>query len=153
MIEKIKTLIREKDTCVLATVSDNKPHCSLMLYTTDADCREIYMVTDKKTKKFDNLLRNSSVSLLIDTRAGDVSSTVKGITSSLTIIGTYQKFENEEKRELIREQFLKRHPALKEFLDDPDTIIIAIHCNSFQLLQGIRDSYFINIDGGGYEAK
>ena len=28
MIDRMKTLLREKDTCVLATVSRGKPHCS-----------------------------------------------------------------------------------------------------------------------------
>ena len=29
MLETIKTLIKSKDICVLSTVSDGKPHCSL----------------------------------------------------------------------------------------------------------------------------
>jgi len=41
MIEKIKALVREKDTCVPATVSDDSPHCSLMSYVSEPDMKII----------------------------------------------------------------------------------------------------------------
>jgi len=58
MLEKMKELVRKKNICVLATVSDYKPYCSLMAYITDATCKEIYMVTHKNTTKFNNLQKN-----------------------------------------------------------------------------------------------
>ena len=68
MLEKMKNFIKNKNICVLSTVSDNKPYCSLMAYISDASCEEIYMVTHKNTTKFRNLQKNPSVSLLIDSR-------------------------------------------------------------------------------------
>ncbi len=68
MLEKMKHFVRKKNICVLATVSDHKPYCSLMAYITDATCEEIYMVTHKNTTKFNNLQNNPLVSLLIDSR-------------------------------------------------------------------------------------
>jgi general stress protein 26 len=52
MIDRMKKLAKEKDICVLATVSGEKPHCSLMAYTTDDECSEIYMATHRATGKF-----------------------------------------------------------------------------------------------------
>jgi len=74
MLEEMKALAKQKDICVLATVSDGNPHCSLMAYATDDDCREIYMITQKGTKKYKNLIKNPSVSLLIDTREEQAAS-------------------------------------------------------------------------------
>jgi nitroimidazol reductase NimA-like FMN-containing flavoprotein (pyridoxamine 5'-phosphate oxidase superfamily) len=146
MIEKMKDLVRGKDTCVLATVSDNKPHCSLMSYVTDADCREIYMVTHRETKKYHNLLKNSAVSLLIDTRAGNAPGSQPVVTAALTINGMFQKMEEGTKKENVCAKLLKKHPGLREFIVDPDSEIIAVCCQSFQLLEGIRDSYFITLE-------
>jgi len=146
MIEKIKALVREKDTCVLATVSDDSPHCSLMSYVTDAECREIYMVTHRETKKYRNLQKNPAVSLLVDTRAGDAPGNPRDVIAALTINGTFQKMEDDAKRERARAKLLERHPGLREFINDPDAEIIAVRCRSFQLLEGIRDSYFITVD-------
>jgi nitroimidazol reductase NimA-like FMN-containing flavoprotein (pyridoxamine 5'-phosphate oxidase superfamily) len=59
--EDIRELMKAGRACVLATVSGKEPHCSLMSYATDDDCREIYMATRRDTKKYRNLAANPSV--------------------------------------------------------------------------------------------
>ena len=144
MIERMKTLVREKDSCVLATVSSGKPHCSLMSYIADPECREIFMVTHPQTRKYKNLQENPCVSLLIDTREEDRKMAV-GQKKALTITGTFQKVDPQRKKG-IRAQFLARHPQLKDLVDDPETVIISIRVQSFQLLEGVRDAYFAEAD-------
>jgi len=144
VIEKMKTLVREKDSCVLATVSGGRPHCSLMSYITDPECREIFMVTHPHTKKYRNLLENPWVSLLIDTRE-EGRDIALGQKKALTISGLYQKIDPARKREL-RAHFLARHPQLKELVEDPETEIISIRAQSFQLLEGVRDACFAQQD-------
>jgi nitroimidazol reductase NimA-like FMN-containing flavoprotein (pyridoxamine 5'-phosphate oxidase superfamily) len=68
MLEEMKALAKEKNSCVLATIVDSKPYCSLMAYATNRSCTKIYMVTHRQTQKFQNLVANPAVSLLIDTR-------------------------------------------------------------------------------------
>jgi len=67
MLEKMKNIVRGNDLCVLATVFEGKPHCSLMYYISDEEGHEIYMVSNKQTKKYANLIENPTVSLPIDT--------------------------------------------------------------------------------------
>ncbi len=52
MLAEMKTLVREKNICVLATIAGNKPYCSLMAYATNTDCTEIHMAPHRSTKKF-----------------------------------------------------------------------------------------------------
>jgi general stress protein 26 len=68
MLEKMRAIVRGNDLCVLATVSEGRPHCSLMSYISDEEGREIYMISHKQTKKYLNLMENPAISLLIDTR-------------------------------------------------------------------------------------
>ncbi len=142
MIEKMKALVREKDTCVLATVSEGSPHCSLMSYVTDPECRELYMVTHRQTKKYRNLMENSSVSLLIDTR----ETPGKGEIKALTVSGVVQKIEDKAKMDLIRKALLARHPGLRVFLEDPGAEIFAVRVKSFQLLEGIQDAAYVTVE-------
>lgn len=145
MLEKMKALAREKDICVLATISDDKPHCSLMCYIADSDCSVIYMVTHKKTKKYGNMVANPSVSLLIDTREdhrGEGRLNVK----AMTVEGIFQKIEDEDKREFVRCKILDRHPYLREFVNHSDSEVFSIKVKSFQLLEGLTDSYFETLD-------
>jgi nitroimidazol reductase NimA-like FMN-containing flavoprotein (pyridoxamine 5'-phosphate oxidase superfamily) len=141
MLEEMKTLIREKDVCVLATVADGEPHCSLMSYVTDDDCREFFMITHRNTKKFRNLLQNGSVSLMIDTREEDVGQE-RAKVRALTVSGTFQTIENREKESLFRDKLLARHPHLKEFANSNEAQIFCVRAKTFQLLLGLSDSFF-----------
>jgi len=145
MIGEMQALIRSKDICVLATVSGNEPHSSLMSYVTDDDCREFFMVTSRKTKKFRNLLQNETVSLLIDTREEDTGQKRAGIRA-LTVSGVFQKIEDKGKESLYRDQLLARHPHLREYAESSDAQVFCVRAKSFQLLKGVSQSYFEEIE-------
>jgi nitroimidazol reductase NimA-like FMN-containing flavoprotein (pyridoxamine 5'-phosphate oxidase superfamily) len=138
MRRDIQKMISENKVCVMATVADGAPHCSLMSYATDNDCREIYVATLKDTKKYRNLTANPSVSLLIDTRDADP----RGKTRALTVTGIVQTINNDKKIAEIRKVLLKRHPDLKDFFNNPDSQIVVIKATALQLLDNVTDSYF-----------
>ncbi len=145
MLEAIKTLINSTDICVLSTVSDGIPHCSLMSYVTDDACREFYMITLAGTKKYRNLQGNSAVSLLIDTRGEDVYPNLKDI-KALTVSGVFKKLEDPSEEERILQQLLKRHPHLREFAESGDAKIFAVRAKTFQLLDGVSRSHFEEVE-------
>jgi nitroimidazol reductase NimA-like FMN-containing flavoprotein (pyridoxamine 5'-phosphate oxidase superfamily) len=132
----IQKMISENKICVMATVANGAPHCSLMSYATDKDCREIYMATLKNTKKYRNLIANPTVSLLIDTRDADP----KGKIRALTVTGVFQTIDKRTKE--IRETLIKKHPDLNDFFNNPDTRIVVIKATALQLLDSVTDSYF-----------
>lgn len=141
MRKDIQELMQANKICVLATVSEEEPHCSLMSYATDEHCREIYMATLKNTKKYRNLSANASVSLLIDSREkrgtdGNIQ------TKALTVTGTFQSGMGEQRRTALRKVLLARHPELEAFFANPAAEIIVIKVKSLQLLDGITDAYF-----------
>jgi nitroimidazol reductase NimA-like FMN-containing flavoprotein (pyridoxamine 5'-phosphate oxidase superfamily) len=144
MIELMKRLAKENDICVLATVSGEKPHCSLMAYTTDDDCGEIYMATHRGTKKFKNLMENPSVSLLIDTREEHKGSR-RPEAKAMTVSGSFERLEDNQKKVWARARLLNRHPHFKEFMDHPDAEVICIKIRSFLLLDGLTDAHFEEI--------
>jgi nitroimidazol reductase NimA-like FMN-containing flavoprotein (pyridoxamine 5'-phosphate oxidase superfamily) len=144
MLEKMKALAREKDICVLATVSEGNPHCSLMAYVTGEDCREIYMATHRKTAKYQNLGENPSVSLLIDTRE-EHSGAHRPEAKALTVSGVFQPIEDESKKGHVRDMLLERHPHLKAFLEYSDAEIFSIRVKSFLLLDGLTNAHFQEI--------
>ena len=141
MLEKMKALAQEKDICVLATVSENRPHCSLMAYATNGQCTEIYMVTHKETKKYRNLTANPQVSLLIDTREEDRSA-ARLKTKALTVSGVFQVEQDMARRDHIRATLLEKHPHMQEFANHPDAEVFSIRIESFLLLDGLTDAYF-----------
>lgn len=138
MLKEMKALAKEKNICVLATVADGKPYCSLMAYVTDENCKKIYMVTHKNTNKYENLMGNPSVSLLIDTR--DISPRSKA--KALTIEDVYTAIESEEKRKKVRAKLLSVHPHLAEFIKHSEAEILCVKIRSFLLLNGFQEAHF-----------
>ena len=141
MLKEMKALAKQKNICVLATVADGKPYCSLMAYVTDENCKEIYMVTHKNTNKYENLMENPSVSLLIDTR--DISP--RSEAKALTVEGLYTAIESEEKRKKVRAKLLDVHPHLAGFLNHPEAEILRVKIRSFLLLNGLQDAHFQSV--------
>ncbi|MEI7637329.1 MAG: pyridoxamine 5'-phosphate oxidase family protein [Syntrophus sp. (in: bacteria)] len=145
MHKKIRELIEDNDICVLATVAGAAPHCSLMSYAVAEDGREIYMVTHKNTKKFKNLEGNPEVSLLIDSRERDRGERRRR-AKALTVTGVYEKVKDEPKSGEIRRRLLDRHPHLKDFIEDPQAQFILVRVKAFQLLEGVADAYFEEVN-------
>ena len=145
MLERMRDMVKKNDLCVLATVSEGKPHCSLMSYVSDERGQEIYMISHKQTKKYVNLMENPTVSLLIDTREEEKGEE-RIYIKALTVSGEYQAIEDPREKDLIRAEFLKRHPHLTDFLNDPWAEMFCIKIKSFQLLDGVKDAFFETIE-------
>jgi general stress protein 26 len=145
MLDKMKDIVKTNDLCVLATVSEGKPHCSLMSYISDEEGQEIYLISHKQTKKYSNLIENPTVSLLIDTREEEKGKR-RVYVKALTVSGEFQTIKDPGKKDMIRAKFLKRHPHLTDFMKDPGTEIFSIKIKSFQLLDGIKDAFYEAID-------
>ena len=141
MLEKMKNFVKQKNICVLSTISGNKPYCSLMAYITDITCEEIYMVTHKNTTKFNNLQKNPSVSLLIDSRETQPRSKAQ----ALTIDGVFIPLTDEDKKQNIRDRMLESFPHMKDFIHHPESELIRIKINSFLLLDGLTESHFMSL--------
>lgn len=144
MRRDIQEMIQANKMCVMATVSEGMPHCSLMTYVTDDNCREIYMATRRETKKYRNLTANPSVSLLVDSRL-DARVGPSAQTKALTISGTFQRNIDPKKMASVRTRLLEKHSELKKIFNNPDTEIIVVKIQSVQLLDGIADAYFEKI--------
>jgi general stress protein 26 len=145
MLETMKDVMQSQDMCVLATVSGSKPHCSLMAYITDDECRNIYMITLKHTTKFKNLTANPSVCLLIDTRVSDRGEQRRK-AKALTVNGVFEKIEDPEKLPGLRAKFLERHVQLTELINQPDAEVFAVRIHSLQLLKGATDAYYVKVE-------
>jgi nitroimidazol reductase NimA-like FMN-containing flavoprotein (pyridoxamine 5'-phosphate oxidase superfamily) len=137
MLAEMKTLVRGKTICVLATIAGSKPYCSLMAYAANEDCTEIYMATHRSTKKFRNLSENPAVSLMIDTREDAPRSQAR----ALTVEGTCALIEDDSKKELARKRLLAIHPHLKDFLAHIDNEILCVTIKSFLLLKGLTEAH------------
>jgi nitroimidazol reductase NimA-like FMN-containing flavoprotein (pyridoxamine 5'-phosphate oxidase superfamily) len=141
ILKRIRDLIREQDTCVLATASENRPHCSLMAYATNASCDEIYLMTRKDSRKYQNMCGNPAVSLLIDTRQ-DMLKSNPTETMALTVSGRFDRITKDTERERIRKELSRKHPGLKDFFENPKEEPVKIIIESYLLLEGPTKAHY-----------
>jgi len=144
--EKIRALIRKQGTCVLATASENRPHCSLMAYATNSSCDEIYLMTLKDSRKYQNMCENPAVSLLIDTRQDRLKSDLTE-TMALTVSGRFDRMIKNTEREPIRKELSRKHPGLKDFFLNPEGEPVKILIESYLLLEGPTKAHYGVISG------
>jgi nitroimidazol reductase NimA-like FMN-containing flavoprotein (pyridoxamine 5'-phosphate oxidase superfamily) len=133
--EKVRTVIQEQSTCVLATASKNRPHCSLMAYASNSSCDEIYLMTLKDSRKYQNMRENPAVSLLMDTRQGSFQSDPTE-SLALTLSGRFDRTMTDREKEQIREKLSRKHPELQDFLENPEGEPVRIIIESYLLLEG-----------------
>jgi nitroimidazol reductase NimA-like FMN-containing flavoprotein (pyridoxamine 5'-phosphate oxidase superfamily) len=145
MLEKMKEMVRFQKMCVLATVSGGQPHCSLMSYAVDDDCREIYLLTFKNTKKYKNMNNNPAVSLLIDTREEDHGE-MRRHAKALTANGVFVEVTDPARRDMIKARLLARHPQLHILAENPDAEYFAVRIKSLQLLEGVSEASFATLE-------
>ena len=138
MLQEMKALVREKNTCVLATISGSKPYCSLMAYVTNKPCTEIYMVTHRQTQKYQNLIANPAVSLMIDSR----DTLPRTAARAMTVEGVFQKIKDPARTDKVRRKLLSTHPHLNEFMGHADAVVFQIKIKSFLLLNGLSRAAF-----------
>ena len=141
MLDEMKKLLKTNDSCVLATCSGDRPHCSLMTYLTDVDQQAIYMVTHKATRKYANMSENPNVSLLIDTRSRADIGPGENI-KALTVHGMFQPVDSEETQQAVLEQLIRRQPRIAALALDPDAVVFSVKVTSCLLLDGVKDAYY-----------
>jgi nitroimidazol reductase NimA-like FMN-containing flavoprotein (pyridoxamine 5'-phosphate oxidase superfamily) len=144
MIQRMFDLIREMDTCVLATLRQGRPYCSLMGYFPDEGCRRIYMMTDRTTTKYSNISDNPNVCILIDTRERQKAK-APSETLALTVSGICRVVSEKDERDAALMGLLKRHPDLAHLAGSPSAEILCVDISSLLLLEGIEKSYFAEL--------
>ena len=137
MIEKMKSLLRRKSSCVLATTDGDTPHCSLMAYITSEDADRLFLVTPRNTKKYRNIERHPGVSLLIDSRGEQTRKN----TQALTLTGTCYILEDDVEISRVKSVFNHHHPHLHDFIRKEGVAFLCVELDAFLLLDGPESAH------------
>lgn len=134
--EKISKLLGRQQLAVLSTQRDGQPYSSLMAFAFTSDLANIIVATGKSTRKHQNLVLESRVSLLIDNRSN--SEIDFHAAMAVTVIGKAQLIEQSERAE-YEKLYLQRHPYLEEFLASPTTAFVKILVSHYVLVSRFQD--------------
>jgi nitroimidazol reductase NimA-like FMN-containing flavoprotein (pyridoxamine 5'-phosphate oxidase superfamily) len=127
VLDRLTALNKDQLHAVLATVLDGQPCTSMIAYALTPDKKGIVFSTPRKTQKYRNILSNSRVSLLIDTR----SNTAKDYmgAESLTILGNAMPLRRGRKWSELAGVLVRKHPALNRIMRSTETKLILVRIN------------------------
>jgi len=131
--EKIEKLFLKKKFGVLATIGLEYPHTSLVAFIVKEDLKEVYFATDKRTSKYNNILNNPKVAFLIY----DLGKKSIKDGKSASALGQVVEIKDHKNSKELR-KYIKRHPELKNFVNNPDCSFMKISIYKYIFVDNFR---------------
>jgi nitroimidazol reductase NimA-like FMN-containing flavoprotein (pyridoxamine 5'-phosphate oxidase superfamily) len=122
-LQRIEKTIKSQKIAVLGTSRENEPYSCLVAFAFAEDLKEIIFATKRKRLKYQNMMVNPRVALMIDDR--DKQESDFGNTTSITVIGSAEDTVNQP-HERYASLLIKRHPELTDFVNSPDCAVIRV---------------------------
>lgn len=129
--DQIRALLDSQSLAVLASVKDDQPYASLVAFAATPDLKEIVFLTPDTTRKYDQLIHNPKVAVLINNATNQKEDIDRAI--SVTATGIAAVLEHEKKNQYL-DLYLKRHPHLKPFSDLRTTALVCITVDRYVLV-------------------
>lgn len=126
-------ILLDNNFCVLSTCKNDIAHSSLMQYVCDAHCTKIYMITLKDSTKYLNIVSNTNVSLLIDTRETMQDRTTQ--VKALTIQGVASIVDDNDTSRKLIDQIVKKHDKVLNLALNSSVCVIEILIKRILLLE------------------
>jgi uncharacterized pyridoxamine 5'-phosphate oxidase family protein len=137
--EEVVEFLKNHNTAVIATVSNNEPYASTIHYESDENMN-IYFLSHRNTGKYLNISSNPKTAIVVGTGPKHISIQARGVCE--VISGNV--------REEILEQFkvLKRSNLIENAPTDNMTIFEGKDYEVFKFVPG--DMTFMNLDDSDY---
>jgi len=141
--DQIRALFDSQSLAVLATSENDQPYAGLVLFAATPDLKEIVFLTPNTTRKYDHLIHNSKVAVLVNNttnRKEDIDR-----AASVTATGIAAMLEHEKKNQYL-DLYLYRHPHLKSFSDLKTTALVCVTVDRYVLVNQFQN--VVNIQVG-----
>jgi nitroimidazol reductase NimA-like FMN-containing flavoprotein (pyridoxamine 5'-phosphate oxidase superfamily) len=132
LISLIKDLCATQRSAALATQERGQPYLSLMAFAVTPELMTIIGATDRRTRKYANLMAEPRVALLIDNRSNTPADTQEAV--AITVLGQASEATREEHKKLLS-LFLDKHPYLVDFATSPTCALIAVRVKTYLVVQ------------------
>jgi len=140
-IEKLEDLLQSQRFAVIATQGEREPYTNLVAFIHSKDLKQIIFATSKNTKKYDNIVKNSKMSMLIDNRGNKPDDIKK--TIAVTAIGTADELKNDYN--FYKNLYFKKHPYLIDFIKLTDTVLINFKVDKYMMVDNFQNVKVIKI--------
>jgi general stress protein 26 len=132
-------ILNNQKYAVIATKGKKYVHTNLVAFISSDDLKNIYFATSNKSKKYENLMNNPNVSVLIDNRKNNSSDIINA--TAITVLGIASEISNKSD---IMNLYLKKHPGLNNFVNNPDSVFIDVKVDNYIYVTKFENRNIIN---------
>ena len=129
-------LLETQKYAVLATDNHGQPYTSLMAFSVTEDLQSFILMTERGRLKYENLMANPRVAIMIDNRENLGSDLQEAV--AVTAQGLAEEIAGDARDEW-RALCLARHPALQAFADSPTCALIRIKVTSYIVVRCFQE--------------
>ncbi|MDD1752133.1 MAG: pyridoxamine 5'-phosphate oxidase family protein [Methanotrichaceae archaeon] len=131
---QLQSLLRElfasQKFAALATEDGGKPHNCLVAFATTDDLRNLLFTTSRDSSKYRNILAESRVAILVDSRSNQDSDFRKAI--AVTATGRAKEAKGKERERLLG-IYLAKHPKLADFANVSENALIKVEITNYEI--------------------
>lgn len=126
---------------VIATKGKEEPYTNLVAFVNTQDLKNIIFATSKNTRKFENIVNYSRVSMLIDNRDNKPSDIKRAI--SVTAIGSANEIK--DNRTSFGRLYLEKHPYLSDFVNSSNCAMIRLEVEQYLVVNGFQNVEILSL--------
>jgi len=144
LIPAVKDLIDSQIFGILSSYMNEQPYSNLMAFISYDNYKSLIFVTARTTRKYFNLKQHPESSMFIDNRRNKSSDCLdaKGVSAC----GKAYELTPGEETDKITKLYLKRHPALENFIKSPTVAIFKLEINTYYFVENFQEVTEIHID-------
>jgi general stress protein 26 len=126
----LRELLSSQKFAALATQDSGKPHNCLVAFAATDDLRHLLFTTSRKTSKYRNLIAESRVAILVDSRSNQDTDFLKAI--AVTATGMAKEVKGNE-RDYLLGIYLAKHPNLSDFANSPENALVKVAIKHYKI--------------------
>lgn len=119
----VRHLFASQQLAVLSTQYGGQPYCNLVAFAYTDNLKHLIFVTNRKTRKYSNVLADKRVAVLVDSRKHPMSDFQGAM--AITALGTAGEATGSEREQLLQ-VYLAKHPHLEDFANNRSSALIKI---------------------------
>ena len=126
----LRKLLSSQKFAALATQDSGKPHNCLMAFASTDDLKHLLFTTSRKTVKYRNIVAESRVAILVDSRSNQDSDFLKAV--AVTASGIAKEVKGDERDRLLG-IYLAKHPNLSDFANSPENALVKVSIKNYEI--------------------
>jgi nitroimidazol reductase NimA-like FMN-containing flavoprotein (pyridoxamine 5'-phosphate oxidase superfamily) len=136
-------LLKNQKLAVLATQHKGQPYASLVAMANTEDLKQLLFASTRATRKYNNIVRDPRVALLMDSRS-NLNADMHGGAIAVTATGRAEEVSEKEREAFLR-LYLSKHPHLKDFVQSPTCALLRVKVETYYMVSKFQKVFELHL--------